>query len=283
VLLLAVVSIVLAVLTWFLLRSEAGMAVRGMAENMDRARLLGIPVNQLSLLLWSAAGGLAALTVVLRAPTEGVPLTAAAGPTVLLPALAAAVIVGMRSLSGAFVAGVLLGVLDQLVLWNVDNAAPTSVVLLAVIVVALLLQRRSGHRADDSESSWSMVGVGHGLSRAYASLDDVRRARIVLGTLLAVGVVALPVLGTDSQVNFGTITLAYALVALSLVVLTGWEAWSAWGRWASWASGRWSRPTSSPTATRTCSCRSDCPHWPAGSSLSSSGYPRCGCRASSWP
>jgi branched-chain amino acid transport system permease protein len=213
---------VLAVLTWFLLRSEAGMAVRGMAENMDRARLLGIPVNQLSLLLWSAAGGLAALTVVLRAPTEGVPLTAAAGPTVLLPALAAAVIFGMRSLSGAFVAGVLLGVLDQLVLWNVDNAAPTSVVLLAVIVVALLLQRRSGHRADDSESSWSMVGVGHGLSRAYASLDDVRRARIVLGTLLAVGVVALPVLGTDSQVNFGTITLAYALVALSLVVLTGW-------------------------------------------------------------
>ena len=56
------------------------MAVRGMAENMDRARLLGIPVNQLSLLLWSVAGGLAALTVVMRAPSEGVPLTAAAAP-----------------------------------------------------------------------------------------------------------------------------------------------------------------------------------------------------------
>ena len=84
-LLLAVVPIVLAALTWFLLRTDAGMAVRGMAENMDRARLLGIPVNQLSLLLWSVAGGLAALTVVLRAPTEGVPLTAVAGPTVLLP------------------------------------------------------------------------------------------------------------------------------------------------------------------------------------------------------
>src|SRR5690606_8611117 len=146
-------------LSWFLLRSEAGMAVRGMAENMDRARLLGIPVNQLSLLLWSVAGGLAALTVVLRAPAEGVPLTAAAGPTVLLPALAAAVVVGMRSLSGAFVAGVALGVLDQLVLWNVDDVAPTSVVLLAVIVVALLLQRRSQHRAEEGESSWSIVGV----------------------------------------------------------------------------------------------------------------------------
>jgi branched-subunit amino acid ABC-type transport system permease component len=151
-LLLATVPVVLALLSWFLLRSEAGMAVRGMAENMDRARLLGIPVGQLSLLLWSVAGGLAALTVVLRVPTEGIALNAAAGPTVLLPALAAAVVVGMRSLSGAFVAAVGLGILDQAVLWKVDTAAPTSLVLLAVIVVALLLQRRSLHRADDSAS-----------------------------------------------------------------------------------------------------------------------------------
>ena len=166
-LLLAVVPIVLAGLTWFLLRTEAGMAVRGMAENMDRARLLGIPVNQLSLLLWSVAGGLAALTVVLRAPSEGVPLTAVAGPTVLLPALAAAVVVGMRSMAGRLRRRACSSaVLDQLVLWNVDNAAPTSVVLLVVIVVALLLQRRSAHRADAGESSWSVVGVGHGLPKA---------------------------------------------------------------------------------------------------------------------
>jgi ABC-type branched-subunit amino acid transport system ATPase component/ABC-type branched-subunit amino acid transport system permease subunit len=222
-LLLAVVPAVLIVLTWFLLRSEAGMAVRGMAENMDRARLLGIPVNQLSLLLWSVAGGLAALTVVLRTPSEGVPLTAAAGPTVLLPALAAAVVVGMRSMTGAFVAGVLMSILDQLVIWNVDNAAPTSVVLLVVIVVALLVQRRSGHRADEAgEASWSVVGVGHGLPRAYARLSEVRTAKVVLGTIVVVAVLALPLLGTDSQVNFGTLTLAYGMVALSLVVLTGW-------------------------------------------------------------
>ena len=221
-LLLAVVPVVLIGLTWFLFRSEAGIAVRGMAENMDRARLLGIPVNQLSSLLWSVAGGLAALTVVLRAPSEGVPLSAAAGPTILLPALAAAVIVGMRSLSGAFAAGVALGVLEQVVLWNVDSAAPTPVVLLVVIVVALLVQRSSGHRADDSESSWSVVGVGHGLSRAHAALNEVRTAKLLLGGLLVAALVGLPLLGSDAQINFGTLTLAYALVALSLVVLTGW-------------------------------------------------------------
>ena len=220
--LLAVVPVVLAGLTWFLYFSDAGMAVRGMADNMDRARLLGIPVNQLSSLLWTVAGAVAALTVVLRAPSEGVPLNAAAGPTVLLPALAAAVVVGMQSLPGAFVAGVFLGVLDQVVLWNVDNAAPTPVVLLAVIVVALLLRRRSSHRTDESESTWSMVGVGHRLPRAYAALAEVRAAKVAFGVLLAAGLVALPLLGSDAQVNFGTVTLAYAVVALSLVVLTGW-------------------------------------------------------------
>jgi len=108
------------------------------------------------------------------------------------------------------------------VLWNVDRAAPTPVVLLVVIVVALLVQRRSEHRADEGESSWSVVGVGHGLSRAYAALSEVRTAKTVLWAVVVVAVLALPLVGTDSQVNFGTVTLAYALVALSMVVLTGW-------------------------------------------------------------
>lgn len=221
-LLLAVVPAVLAALGWFLLRTEAGIAVRGMAENLDRARLLGIPVNQLSLLLWSLAGGLATLTVVLRAPSEGVPLSAAAGPTVLLPALAAAVVVGMGSLWGAFAAGVGLGVIDQLVLWNVDRATPTSMVLLAVIVVALVVQRRPMSRALIGDTSWSVVGVGHALPRALAHLRELRTARLAIWGVIAAAVVLLPAAGTDSQVNFGTLTLAYGLVAVSLVMLTGW-------------------------------------------------------------
>src|SRR4029453_4782825 len=173
-------------------------------------------------ILWSVTGGVAALAVVLQAPTAGVPLTAAAGPTILLPALAAAVVVGMRSMSGAFGAAVLLGLLDQLVLWNVDRQAPTSVVLLGVIVVALLFQRRSWHRAEQGGGWWSAVGVGHRLPRVYSRMSEVRTARIAGAIVVAALVVALPLLGSDSQINFGTLTLAYALVALSLVVLTGW-------------------------------------------------------------
>ena len=92
-LLAAAAPVALAALVWFLFRTEAGTAVRGMAENLDRARLLGIPVNRLNMLLWAVAGGLAALTIVLRAPTQGLSVDAAAGPSLLLAPLAAAVIV----------------------------------------------------------------------------------------------------------------------------------------------------------------------------------------------
>ena len=281
--LLAVVPVVLAGLSWFLFFSDAGMAVRGMADNMDRARLLGIPVNQLSSLLWTVAGAVAALTVVLRAPSEGVPLNAAAGPTVLLPALAAAVVVGMQSLPGAFVAGVFLGVLDQIVLWNVDSAAPTPIVLLAVIVAALLVRRRSSHRADESETTWSMVGVGHRLPRAYAALAEVRTAKVAFGLLLAAGVVALPLFGSDAQVNFGTVTLAYATSRCRWSCSPAGAASSASGRWRSWAPAASSPPTSSPTTTLTCSPASACRPSSAASSPSCSACRRCGSPASSWP
>jgi ABC-type branched-subunit amino acid transport system ATPase component/ABC-type branched-subunit amino acid transport system permease subunit len=222
-LLVAVVPLVLAGLVWFLKGTDAGTAVRGMAENMDRARLVGIPVNQLSLLLWSIAGGLAALAVVLKAPNQGVSFDAAAGPTILLPALAAAVVTGMRSMPAAFVAGTLLGVGDQVVGWNVERRATTYVVMLLVVVVGLLVQPRETSRARQAgDSSWSLTGGTHRLPAALAKLPEVRLlkgtvALIVLGLLLVI-----PVVGSPSQVNTATLAVTFGLTALSLVVLTGW-------------------------------------------------------------
>ena len=170
-LLVAVVPLVLAAFSWFLLRTDAGIALRAIAENIDRARLLGIPAHRLSLLLWTIVGGLAALTIVLKAPSEGLSLDVVAGPAILLPALAAAVASGMSSLPRAFGAGVGLGVLDQLVRWNVDRQSATSLVLLGVIVVALLVKRRPATKAEAAgESSWTSIGSGRRLSAALASL-----------------------------------------------------------------------------------------------------------------
>ena len=220
-----VVPFVLIALTWFLLRTDAGIAIRGIAENGDRARLLGIPANRLSLLVWTIAGGLAALTVTLRSPSEGLNLSiASSGPQVMLPALAAAVIAGLSSLPRAFVAGVALGILDQLVRWNSDKQSVTSVVLLAVLCFALLVKRRDKGRAEAAaaEGTWLTTGSVRGLPAAVRALPEVRAARLLVGLVCIGALLALAWVGTPSQLNIATVASCYAVVAVSLVVLTGW-------------------------------------------------------------
>ncbi|HEX7136156.1 MAG TPA: ATP-binding cassette domain-containing protein [Iamia sp.] len=221
-LLAALAPIALVGLLWYLYRTESGTAVRGLAENVDRARLLGIPVNRLNLQLWAIIGGLAALTIVLKAPVQGLPIDAASGPTVLLAPLAAAVVAGMRSLWGAFLAGIAVEIIDQLVQINLSPRSWTYVVLLAIIVVALLLQQGATGRADAGEGSWSTVGLAHRLPARLAALPEVRAARVVVALLVAGALVLIPLAGSPSQIRTGTVALVYAMVAMSLVVLTGW-------------------------------------------------------------
>src|SRR3954470_3989129 len=135
-------------LTYFLLRTDAGIAVRGSADNRERAQLLGIPVDRLGAIVWGIAGAIAAIAVLLSAPTKGLVIDAAAGPQLLLPALAAAVIAGMDDLKRAFIAGIGLGVIDQLVQWNFKQASVTTVVFFLITLAALLIQRRTIGRAN---------------------------------------------------------------------------------------------------------------------------------------
>ncbi len=230
-LLVAVVPIVLGALSWFLMRTDAGVAVRGIAENTERARLLGIPADRLSTLVWGIAGALAALTVVLQAPSQGLILDAAAGPQLLLPALAAAVVARMEDLRKAFVAGVALGIVDQVVRWNVDKQSASTLVFLAVIVGALALQRRGGARGADTDDAWAATPRLR-MPAALAALPQVRRSRIALlgaGLVLAV---ALPLLVSPSQLNRASSAIVLGIVALSLVLLTGWGGSVSLGQFA---------------------------------------------------
>ena len=221
-LIVAVVPAVLAALSWFLLRTEAGMAIRGIAENADRARLLGIPVARLSLLVWLVAGGFAALTVTLTAPGSGLTIDAAAGATLLLPALAAAVVADLESLPAAFGIGVALGVIDQVVRWNVDKQATETVVFLAVIMVALLVRHRRTSRVDADLSSWSIASGARPIAAALRALPEVRITRAIAGVAVIAAALLVPVIASPSQLDQASIWLIYGLVAVSLVVLTGW-------------------------------------------------------------
>ena len=219
---LGVAPVVMAGLGWFLLRTDAGRAVRAAAENQDRALLLGVPVRRLQTLVWALAGGLATLTFITKAPFTGVVPGVLVGATTILPGLAVAVIARFQSLPTALVGGIGLGIVEWTIRWNVSAESVFDVTFLVVILVVLLLRREQSSRADTGETSWDSTGVLKPIPRDLLRLPEIRwprRGIAVVGALLAVFV---PMTLSPSTVTTLSFALVWGLVAMSLVVLTGW-------------------------------------------------------------
>jgi branched-chain amino acid transport system permease protein len=233
VLIVAVVPFIIAGLAWFLLRTDAGVAVRAAAENADRALLLGIPIRRLSTIVWAIAGGLATLTFMLKAPFAGAAPSAGQGITVLLPALAAAVVARMESLPLAFGAGLGLGIMESLVRWN-STGDPTfdKVVFLAVILVALLAQRAKLSRAMLGDGGWSFAAVVKPTPEVLRDLPEVKWVRRGLLLATAVALVWVPAGWGGASQYAGVLAMATAMTAVSLVILTGWGGHISLGQFA---------------------------------------------------
>jgi branched-chain amino acid transport system permease protein len=230
-----IVPWVLIALGWFLLRTDAGMAVRAAAENSDRALLLGIPIRRLSTLVWAIAGGLAALAFMLKAPFTGVSPAAAQGVSAyaLLPGLAAAVIGRMESMPTAVLAGLGLGVMEQIVYWNAKSPTVVWPVYLVVIMGALLLQSGKLSRAHDSgSSSWSAIGTVKPVPEELRKLPEVRIGRALLIALGTGALLGIPATWSDSNQFLAGLAVVWAMVAVSLVVLTGWAGNISLGQFA---------------------------------------------------
>ncbi|HEX4127241.1 MAG TPA: ATP-binding cassette domain-containing protein [Acidimicrobiales bacterium] len=229
-----VVPVVLVAMGWFLLRTDAGVAVRSVADNSDRARLLGIPVRRLSTLVWVIAGLLAGLTSILSAPSAGITIAAGAGPTLILPALAAAIIAGMESLPLAFGAGVALGITSGLFEFNMPRfgSAVGDVVNLVAILVGLLFLQRKRSRADDAEESFSSTGILKPIPEVLRSLPEVKAGRIGIMALVGVIIVVIPLVSGPGTTLEYTAALIYGIIAISLVVLTGWSGNVSLGQFA---------------------------------------------------
>lgn len=207
----------------FLGRTRLGVAVRAAAERSERASLLGIPVGWLSTIVWSLAAALSFLALFLRAGILGVPLGSALSIGTLVQALAALVIGRLRNLPLIALTAVSLGLLEYGVQWNASSPLLVTPIIGAAVLVALLLQRRSSSRADnDTTASWSATEEVRPLTAEEARLPLVRIARWVIAVLIVAGLVAIPVFLRVDQVIKATAVVIFAVIGISLVVLTGW-------------------------------------------------------------
>ena len=216
-------AVAVAALAVFLRRTRLGKAVRASAENPDRAALLGIPVRRIGLIVWMLAALLSGLGIFLRAPLVGLPIGTITGPSILLPALAAAVIARMESLPIAFGAGIAIGVVDLSTFYSTKDSRLSAAIFLPVILMALLLQRKSFSRAGDlAAASYRAVHEPRAVPVQLRGLREVVVAQRVVWLLVAAAAVALPLLLGPLYRNDASMVLIYALMGLSLIVLTGW-------------------------------------------------------------
>jgi branched-chain amino acid transport system permease protein len=229
----AVVTTVLVLaLIAFFRYSRMGIAVRASAENADRALMLGIPVGRVETIAWSIAGLFAAATIFLRSPLVGLPIGGLASYNVILYALAAATIARMDRIGTALFAGVGIGILDQSSVFGTGRGSLSATLMLPVILVALMLQRGTLSRAfDTGVSSFKSLREVRPVPPELRHLPELRQAKGLLFLAVAAFFLSAPA-WMGSSLGRGTLVVIFAIVGVSLVVLTGWAGQISLGQFA---------------------------------------------------
>ena len=129
--------VIMIVLMTFIKKTKAGQAMLAVSEDKDAAQLMGINVNQTISLTFAIGSGLAAIAGVLLCSAYPT-LSPYTGAMPGIKAFTAAVFGGIGSIPGAFVGGVLLGVIENLGKAYISSQLSDAIVFAVLIVVLLV-------------------------------------------------------------------------------------------------------------------------------------------------
>ena len=132
----ACVIIVLALMT-FIKKSKSGQAMLAVSEDKDAAQLMGVNVNKTISLTFAIGSGLAAIAGVLLCSAYPT-LSPYTGAMPGIKAFTAAVFGGIGSIPGAFIGGILLGVIEILGRAYVSSQLSDAIVFAVLIIVLLV-------------------------------------------------------------------------------------------------------------------------------------------------
>lgn len=138
---LAVVLILTVIVSWLLFRTKLGTSMRAMADNPDLARASGIVAADVTRWTWIIAGVLITAAGTLLALQSQ--LAADLGFVLILPIFAAAILGGVGSPQGAFLGGLIIGVVSEVTVGSglIGPGYKIAVALIVLIVVILIRPR----------------------------------------------------------------------------------------------------------------------------------------------
>lgn len=207
---LFVITVIIAMFLWALYKySRFGIATQAAAENEKGAILLGYSPTMIGAANWALASMLAALAGILIAPITS--LTTTGFTLLIIPALAAALLGRFTSFAITAAAGIAIGIGQSEITnyWDqpgAKDALPFVVIILAMVATGKLVPARGSLTEGRSP---------------FAPLSRLNLSNIVFGAVGVVAVVAGLYLFDRSLQSALLTTLIISIVALSLVIITG--------------------------------------------------------------
>jgi ABC-type branched-subunit amino acid transport system ATPase component/ABC-type branched-subunit amino acid transport system permease subunit len=230
-LVLLVVPVITLGLWWLLGHTRFGEAVRASATNADLARLTGISPKMMSTGIWTIAGFLSTVAVILYATAQGSAELITIGPQTLLLGLAAALVGRMTSFPWAVFGAIVLALFSQVLTFNFPEATGLVQFVLFLIVLVLVA---SMSRSDETggESFAFAPRVPHVPERLKEIWWVRRMPQLLAAAALLVAIVVPLIVPQSARHQTYSMILAFAICAISVTVLTGWAGQLSLGQMA---------------------------------------------------
>ena len=129
--------LIMIVLSVFIKKTKAGQAMLAVSEDKEAAELMGVNVNKTISLTFAIGSGLAAIAGVLMCSAYPT-LNPYTGSMPGIKAFVAAVFGGIGSIPGAFIGGLLLGIIENLSKAYISSQMADAIVFSVLIIVLLV-------------------------------------------------------------------------------------------------------------------------------------------------
>lgn len=129
--------VLMAILSFLVMKTPAGRAMRAVSLDFDSASLMGINVDKIITWTFVLGSGLAGAGAMMTATFLGTPLTTFYGLAPGVKAFVAAVLGGIGNIPGAVLGGLLMGLAETLVVWLGYSSFKDAIAFVILIVILM--------------------------------------------------------------------------------------------------------------------------------------------------